>query len=650
MPTTPPSGSGGSLTIQVGNHINSQTLLPPISMTPVSYTVSGSGPGGASFSQTTTGAAVTVNSLAFGSWSITVNALNADGTLIGSGQAAATVHTGQTTTVAISVVPLTGNGSLNLTVSWTASQVETPSIVASLTPPTGPTTPLSFSVSGSQATYSSTTIPAGYQTLTVQLMDNGIAVMGAVEVVRIVAGQTTSGTYAFTNVNQPGGSVQVNITPALADPIPVSISGVPATIGAGTSVTATASVSDGTSGVVYVWYLNGVSVGTGASFTFGSALAAGYYRLDVTAYTATRAGSATAAFQVTGSLGGIISTVAGNGTRSYSGDGGPANAASLNQPYGIASDSSGNFFIADTYNNRIRKVDSSGLITTVAGTGTSGYSGDGGPAVAADLWLPYGIAVDTAGNLFIADLANHRIRRVDAMTGIITTVAGGGDNPGDGGLATQTRLDGAGPGVAIDSQGNLYIAELGYNKIRKVDANGIISTVAGNGFGGGTGSGGYSGDGGPATSAELNLPSGIAVDNSGCLFIVDRGNHRVRKVDQGGTITTVAGNGYRDSNGTGAFAGDGGPAVSAELNNPWGIALDALGSFYIADESNERVRKVSAGGIISTIAGTGFPLFSGDGGPATSAGLYLPMALAFDRGGNLLIVTGGDMRVRKVTR
>ena len=301
MPTMPgPGGTGGSLTIQVGNHINSQTLLPPISMTPVSYTVSGTGPGGATFSQTTTGAAVTVNSLAFGSWSIVVNAMNADGTLIGSGQAAASVDTGQTTTVAISVVPLTGNGTLNLTVSWTASQVETPSIVASLTPPTGPATTLSFSINGNQATYSSTSIPAGYQTLTVQLMDNNIAVMGAVEVVRIVAGQTTSGTYAFTNVNQPGGSVQVNITPALADPIPVSISGVPATITAGTSITATASVSDGTTGVVYVWYLNGVSVGAGTSFAFGSALAAGYYRLDVTAFTATRAGSATASFQVTG--------------------------------------------------------------------------------------------------------------------------------------------------------------------------------------------------------------------------------------------------------------------------------------------------------------------------------------------------------------
>jgi DNA-binding beta-propeller fold protein YncE len=392
MPTIPgPAGSGGSLTIQVGNHINSQTLLPPISMNPVSYTVTGSGPGGATFSQTTTGAAVTVNSLAFGSWNITVNALNSDGTLIGSGQAAASVHTGQTTTVAISVVPLSGNGTLNLAVSWTASQVETPSIVASLTPPVGSATPLSFSVNGNQATYSSTTIPAGYQTLTVQLLDNNTAVMGAVEVVRIVAGQTTSGTYAFTNVNQPGGSVQVNITPALADPIPVSISGVPATISAGTSITATASVSDGTTGVVYVWYLNGVSVGTGASFTFGSALAAGYYRLDVTAYTATRAGSATASFQVTGanaSSGGhmYVASRGSNSISAYSiGSGGMLTPLSIptfaagSLPSGIAVRPGGSFLYVTNYDGNTVSayaIGADGLLTPLS---VPAFTAKGGP-------------------------------------------------------------------------------------------------------------------------------------------------------------------------------------------------------------------------------------------------------------------------------
>jgi hypothetical protein len=300
------SDKGNSLTISINNAVNARTLLPPLDMNAASFTVNGTGPGGASFSQTTSGGPVTVTGLAFGSWSVTVNALNSAGTIIGSGQATVTVHTGQTTAVAISVVPLAGNGTLDISVTWTTSQVEFPSIQASLMPPSGTATPLSFSLTGNQATFSSTTIPAGYQTLTVRLLDNGIAVMGAVEVVRIVAGQTTTGSYAFTNVNQPGGSVVVNITPAMADPIPVSISGVPSTITAGTSVTATASVSDGTGNLTYVWYLNGVSQTTGSSsYTFGSALAAGYYRLDVTAYTAdgTRAGSTTASFQVTGSLG-----------------------------------------------------------------------------------------------------------------------------------------------------------------------------------------------------------------------------------------------------------------------------------------------------------------------------------------------------------
>jgi 6-phosphogluconolactonase len=300
------SGSrGGSLSIQLTNNINARTLLPPIDMNAASFTVSGTGPGGATFSQTTNGGSVTVGDLAFGSWSVTVNALNAGGTIIGSGQATVTVHTGQTSTVDISVVPLGGNGTLNLSVTWTASQVDSPSIQATLTPPSGPAIPLSFSVSGNQATYSSTTIPAGYQTLTLQLLDNNIPVMGAVEVARIVAGQTTTGSYAFTNVNQPGGSIMVNITPAMADPIPVSISGVSSTITAGTSITATASVSDGTTGVVYVWYLNGVSQTTGSGYTLGSALAPGNYRLDVTAYTAdgTRAGSGTTSFQVTGASG-----------------------------------------------------------------------------------------------------------------------------------------------------------------------------------------------------------------------------------------------------------------------------------------------------------------------------------------------------------
>ena len=291
------SVKSSSLTVSIKNQINAKTLLPPISMDTASYTVTGDGPNGASFSQSTSGDPVTVEGLTFGTWTVTVNALNADGTVIGQGQAVASVSIGQNTTLAIAVVPLGGTGDLDLSVTWTAS-LQNPSIQASLVSPSGPSIGLNFAVSGNHASYSGSSIAGGYYTLTLQLREGSFPVMGAVEVVRIVSGQTTSGAYDFSNVNM--GTIEVNITPAMASPIPVSISGVPSTFGRGMSVTAAASVGDGTPNAVYVWYLNGVFQANGPSCTFGSNLNTGYYRLDVTAFTADgmRAGSATANFQV----------------------------------------------------------------------------------------------------------------------------------------------------------------------------------------------------------------------------------------------------------------------------------------------------------------------------------------------------------------
>ena len=318
------SGKGGVLAVSINNNINARTLLPAIDMTAASFTVSGIGPDGSTFSQSTSGAPVTVQALAFGPWSVTVNALNGAGTIIGSGQAAVTVHTGQTAAVNITVEPLGGNGTLDVSVSWTGTQVENASIVGSLKPAEGEVIPLSFSITGSTGSFSSTTIPAGYHTLSVQLMDSGMAVMGAVEVVRVVAGQSTSGAYTFANVNQPGGRVAVNISPEMGEPIPVSISGVGATVSAGSGMRAQASVGDGTANVDYVWYLNGVSVGMGDSYTLPATVAAGWYRLDVTAYAGggTRAGSATASFQVTAasSLAGPFVYVTNFGSNSVSAD------------------------------------------------------------------------------------------------------------------------------------------------------------------------------------------------------------------------------------------------------------------------------------------------------------------------------------------
>ena len=330
---------------------------------------------------------------------------------------------------------------------------------------------------------------------------------------------------------------------------------------------------------------------------------------------------------------GTITTIAGTGEFGFSGDGGPASEAQLYSPRGVAVDGAGNLYIADTRNNRIRKVDATGTITTITGTGERGFSGDEGSAAEAQLYSPYGVAVDGAGNLYIADTFDQRIRKVDA-TGTITTIAGTGEFgfSGDGGPATEAQL-GQLPDVAVDGAGNLYIADQSYGRIRKVDSAGIITTIAGTGYHG------FSGDGGPAAEAQLASPRGVAVDGAGNLYIADTSNHRVRKVDATGTITTIAGT---------RFSGDGGPASQAQLRNPAAVAVDGAGNLYIADTNSHSVRKVDATGTITTVAGTGESGHSGDGGPAAEAQLNSPWGVAVDGAGNLYIAEASTSRIRKV--
>ena len=331
----------------------------------------------------------------------------------------------------------------------------------------------------------------------------------------------------------------------------------------------------------------------------------------------------------------MITTVAGGGS---GGDGGAAVAAQLNNPYDVASDDLGNLYIADVGNSRIRKVDAAGVITTVAGDGTRGYGGDGGAAVAAQLQGPWSVAVDGAGNLYIADTYNSRIRKVDAA-GIITTVAGDGSfgYGGDGGAAVAAQLQSPW-GVAVDGAGNLYIADTGNSRIRKVDAAGVITTVAGDG------THGYGGDGGPGTLAQLNRPLDVAVDGAGNLYIVDTYNYRLRKVDAAGVITTVAGDG------TYGFGGDGGPAVAAQMRALYGVAVDGAGNLYIVDTYNYRIRKVDAAGVITTVAGDGTLGYGGDGGRAVEAQLYRPFGVALDGAGNLYIADTYNNRIRRLKR
>ena len=505
---------------------------------------------------------------------------------------------------------------------------------------------------------------------------------------------------------------------------------------------------------------------------------------------------------------GVITTIAGNSTQGFTGDGGPATAASLNYPEGVALDSEGNVYVADCGNRRIRRIDTAGVITTIAGNGAAGYAGDGGPATAASLGCVSGIAIDSAGNVYLSDTGNHRIRRIDTA-GVITTIAGNGaaGYAGDGGPAIMASLayprnlaldsegsvlyvaddgnrrvrvvtltsqelvvplglsgdairlqvsddgrvalfgrplevgsrvvaangrtyaldhtvsgglnatyvpdrqalglgahspielmrdeggswrlggeivhsghrysqggrdyvldvvgghwrlashmlrtvaghkdvaDGVSAAaaklyfpsaVAIDSGGNIYLADRENDRIRRVDAAGKVTTFAG------TGDRAYEEDGGPASRASLDRPSGVAVDAVGNVYIADTGNHRVRRIDLAGTIETLAGTGLAGD------SGDGGPATSARMRNPIGVAVDAVGNVYIADTGNHRVRRIDLAGTIETLAGTGLAGDSGDGGPATSARMHNPIGVAVDVSGGVFVADFDNHRIRRI--
>jgi sugar lactone lactonase YvrE len=339
-------------------------------------------------------------------------------------------------------------------------------------------------------------------------------------------------------------------------------------------------------------------------------------------------------------VGPSVVTVAGNGyyLGTNVGDGAAATSAELNLPSGVAVDGAGNLYIADTDHNRIRMVAApvaTGNISTVAGNGASSYSGDGGPATAATLIAPGGLALDGAGNVFIADSGNNAIREINAVTGIITTVAGNGTpgNSGDGGAATAANLNGP-QGITVDADGNLWIADTGNNVIREVTAaDGKIKTVAG------TGTAGFAGDNGPAVSAQLNAPYAIAFDLNGDWFIPDSNNFRVRKVDTTGAITTIAGNGSESTD------GDGGSAISAGLFSPSGLAVDPAGNVYIsarAKAEDSRIRKVNEpSGIITTVA-------ENLAGTYYSVSLYGPIGMAMDGNGNIFFADTIDMQVKEI--
>ncbi len=338
---------------------------------------------------------------------------------------------------------------------------------------------------------------------------------------------------------------------------------------------------------------------------------------------------------------GIISTVAGTGTTGYTGDGGPATAATLNNPIDAVVDTNGNLYITDWQNAVVRKVNTAGIISTAVGNGGIGTSGNGGPATASQLGAPFRITKDNKGNLYVAEVQEQLICKVDTG-GIITIIGGTGayslGSDGDGGAATAATMTSP-CGISVDTSGNLYFSDIGNYRIRKIDMNtGIISNYAANG------TGGYSGDGGPAVGAEMSYPEALACDAAGNVLICDAGNDVLRKVTKTtGIMSTVAGQ-------AGLF-GEGGAALAAEFYNPGNITADAAGNIYVADYGNNRVRKIDmTAGTVSTVAGNGLAAYTytGDGGPATASTVTSPTSVAIDDAGNIYIADAGDNRIRKV--
>ncbi len=332
----------------------------------------------------------------------------------------------------------------------------------------------------------------------------------------------------------------------------------------------------------------------------------------------------------------IVNTYAGVGSAGFGGDGGTATAATMNQPLTISADVAGNVYFADFANQRIRRVDvSTGIITTFAGTGTASFSGDGGPATAATFNGPSGVWVDLAGNVYVADNNNHRVRMIDP-SGTINTIAGTGSAgfSGDGGPATAARLN-TPSRVCTDPSGNIYIADKYNYRVRVINTSGTIQTFIG------TGSAGFGGDGGPATAARINLPYWLEPDAAGNIYLADQYNYRVRKVDLSGIITTIAGSG------SSTYGGDGGQATAAGLPGPYGLAIDPTGNLYISTDLDSRIRIVDPSGIIQTYGGNGSSTYGGDGGAATAASFNQPSGLKV-YGNDLFIADQFNHRVRVI--
>jgi NHL repeat len=462
------------------------------------------------------------------------------------------------------------------------------------------------------------------------------AVGGTITNVGVYTAPTTPGIYHVIATAQADTSKSAIVTVTVIPAVSITVSQQTATLVIGHSQMFAATVSNASDTTVAWSVQESFGGGITSAGLYTAPIQPGTYHI-IASSVADPDASATIAVVVINST---ITTFAGAGTSPYPGDNGPATSAQLKFPTGLAFDAVGNLYIADADGFRIRKVNAAtGVITTIAGTGTQGTSGDNGPAVAAQLYGPTQVKTDATGNLYVADFS--WVREVNASTAILTTIAGRLTSygfSGDGGPAMNALLFSLG-GLTFDSIGNLVISDSGNLRIREiVTATGVINTFAGNG------TQGYAGDNGPATAAMLNYPYGITGDKAGNIYIADTLNNVIREVAaSSGVITTIAGTGNS------GYKGDGGPASGATLNGPHDVVVDKDSNLYVADTGNNVIRKIAAStGIITTVVGNGTPGYSGDGGIPTGAQLKNPWALALDSAGNLYIADPGNSVVRKV--
>ncbi|MGB9687146.1 MAG: NHL repeat-containing protein [Rectinema subterraneum] len=609
-----------------------KTLKPEINLDIAAYDIHGTGPNGAQFDASNVSTASYVQAgLVPGEWAIYAEGKNTeDAVVVRSQTEIVTLSLGETKSLSLLCVPLEGTGMLSFHLNWPADIVIQPEIEAALSAAGKETQNLAFAINGNNASYSSAGgIATGCYTLVVKLKDAGrgsYVVWSKVETVMIYKDKTTSADWQLTVDDTDSSGYPVLVLGLRSDtkaPLQLDLAGSLAELSAGSAMTVSGSGSPAPTS--WQWFLDGnlLAGETSASVTLGEELAPGSaHTLAAIGTLGDIAGSVETRFRIKMVS---VATLAGSGSAGAT-DGIGA-AASFSSPLGAAVDGQGNVYVADTGNHKIRKVSSSGVVSTGAGTGYSGTTDS--TALSSQFNFPNDLALDASGNIYVADTANNKIRKITPQ-GMVSTLAGSGSAGSTDGTGTSASFN-APSGVAVDALGNIYVADTGNNKIRKVTPAGVVTTIAG------LNSGGFAD--GSVSTALFSQPSDIAIDESETLFIADTGNNRIRKIS-GGQVSTVAGSGE-------AGSADG-FALQAAFNYPTGIAVDAQGYLYVADSDGNKIRKITPAGRVITLAGSQNAGYAH--GPWNIAFFNYPARLAIDQQGTLFIPDANNNAIRKVTQ